>query len=343
MIEKRWEKSTTMETIDDFNSFTIKQFTPGKDKFYINDRPTLYHYTSADSFYKIFKNSNAGCFIRFTDVRFLNDKTETQIVVERLREFINDREMKYRYCKEVVNNFLLRKCSAEEHETLSMNSLNISNHTDLKFVEKRSFVFCMSENGDSLHMWNYYIHNNDYQGYNIGFDLMKFIKAYDKTKESNIYDPIMFFWGPVLYEKESQFKELEKLCDKIEATKKDGMIFSLSQLYRYIRSYGMFFKDESFSDEKEYRILISLSEHLTNRDRSNYTNQFNQKIKLDFYERRGTIVPCLMVPIDISAIQRVTIAPTMEKELVLLGVKEYLEVNGIDVPNIMSSKIPIRY
>ena len=114
-------------------------------------------------------------------------------------------------------------------------------------------------------------------------------------------------------------------------------------LHRYICSYGMFFKDKSFSDEKEYRVLIEISESRVNNDRKNYANKFNQKIRLDFYERNGMIVPCLMVPFDTSAVKRITMAPIMEKGIAQSGVEEFLKVNNFENVEVKPSEIPIRY
>ena len=49
----------------------------------------------------------------------------------------------------------------------------------------RYYVFCTSTKVDSLNMWNYYLKNGKYQGYNIGISLEKmlhYIESLDLKK-----------------------------------------------------------------------------------------------------------------------------------------------------------------
>lgn len=327
-----------------FNSFMIKCFQPEEEKFKPTTELVRYHYTSANALLKILTPSDGSAFVRFTDVRYLNDKSEMLFFIKRLLEFVRDNSEKYPYCKQIITSLLLKHHTEQEYIELSVTSVDFASPDSIELSASRNFVFCTSKEKDSLHMWNYYIHNNNYQGYNIGFDIYKFIKSFDVANKGDALDPIFFYYGEVIYNKEQQLKAIKTICDKIEAEKsKNFPEKSMVDLHRYICSYGMFFKDKSFSDEKEYRVLIEISESRVNNDRKNYANKFNQKIRLDFYERNGMIVPCLMVPFDTSAVKRITMAPIMEKGIAQSGVEEFLKVNNFENVEVKPSEIPIRY
>lgn len=115
------------------------------------------------------------------------------------------------------------------------------------------------------------------------------------------------------------------------------------QLYSYIYSYGVFFKDKAFKEEEEYRVVIDLSESRVNADRINYVNKNNRNIKLDFYGRNGILVPCLAVPFELNAIKKVTMTPMMEYDIAKASIEEFLHINGYENVDVKESEIPIRY
>lgn len=55
-----------------FNSIFIREFRPG-EKFESDEVKNVYHYASMETFLSIIKNQS----IRFSDVRYMNDKSET--------------------------------------------------------------------------------------------------------------------------------------------------------------------------------------------------------------------------------------------------------------------------
>ena len=85
----------------------------------------------------------------------------------------------------------------------------------IPYMEQRHFVFCMSAKQDSLNMWNYYVNNGNYQGYNIGFSVNKFLKTFDINVDKFI-DPFIVYYGDVLYKEAEQYKEIKSFFDLIE-------------------------------------------------------------------------------------------------------------------------------
>ena len=64
-------------------------------------------------------------------------------------------------------------------------------------------------------MWNYYVNNGSYQGYNIGLRISDLLQAFDVPSESRA-DAFTVYYGNVLYEKNVQFAEIKRLADSIE-------------------------------------------------------------------------------------------------------------------------------
>ena len=153
----------------------------------------------------------------------------------------------------------------------------------------------------------------------------------------------------MLYKPKKQENEIKELCKKIEEfgemAKENpfrleiGMMF----LWSYIECYGLFFKDESFSDENEYRIVIQFEEALAGCSVSSYFNSNNRQIEYTFFDRNGLLVPCLSVPLSKNAVRQITMAPMMESHIASLSMQEFLTSNGYSNIEIKPSSIPIRY
>ena len=205
-------------------------------------------------------------------------------------------------------------------------------------------------------MWNYYIHNGNYQGYNIGIHVNDFLKTF-ANDSSDKSDPIRFYCGDVLYKKADQEKEIEVLCNAIETfgektkpfpDEKNGRFPSNTQLamaylWQYIQCCGLFYKDESFADEKEYRIVIQFDRYIANQKVSSFFNSKNTSIKFDFFDRNGVLVPYLSVPLAKEAVKQITMAPTMESRIASISMKEFLESNEYSIVDVKQSTIPIRF
>ena len=62
----------------------------------------------------------------------------------------------------------------------------VKNGIKYHYNNDRAFVFCTSIDGDSLSMWNYYVNNGFYQGYNIGFNMQKLLKSFDTEDKRHL-------------------------------------------------------------------------------------------------------------------------------------------------------------
>ena len=84
-------------------------------------------------------------------------------------------------CCECVNE-LLKENNYNDLESLDVSKIKYTYNIagkEANSKEKRIFIFCTSADNDSLNMWNYYVNNGKYQGYNIGVNINKFLKFAD--------------------------------------------------------------------------------------------------------------------------------------------------------------------
>ena len=342
----------------EYSQFYIRSFSVDKkDNFNLH---TKYHYTSPDAFLSILKDRK----IRFTDARFLNDKTEIKYFISVLIDFLNQNKSSFPLCLECVSE-LLKENSFNDLEDLDVSKIKYNykiaeKENDGK--EKRIFIFCTSADNDSLNMWNYYVKNGKYQGYNIGININKFLKVFEKISVNNIKD-FQVYYGNVLYKEKEQFKEIsaylkyvENLIDshlnltgqQMSTNKNRSNYINIGKMmiYQYIESRAAFYKHSKFADEREFRIVIEISEDCVPKNAQEAISFFgpeNGNMYEGFCAKNGLIVPFIQVEIPKNAIKQVTVSPIMEFEIADKGIKELLLCNGIDDVEILHSEIPIRF
>ena len=310
-----------------------------------------YHYTSSHAMLSILNAQDKGCgSIRFTDSHYMNDRSEHMFFIKRLLEFLDKNSGKYPYCQQVINEFLLKKYSVEDFLSLrvsdfgdllreNVESFNLKQDKEssdfsnyISRVKSRHFLFCLCRDDDSLHMWNYYLHNGNYQGYNIGIKPLDLLQSL-RLPETGEFDPFLFYYGDVLYTKEQQEKQIKALCNTIESVQTNQSIsidpiqVGMMILWGYIQCFGLFFKDEKFIDEKEYRIVIECHEINQEHDLFTYLRSDKRNIRYTFYERNGILVPCLEIPLAKEAVKQITMAPILESKIAASSIRDFLSWN----------------
>lgn len=184
-----------------FNSIFIREFRPG-GIFESDEVKNVYHYASMETFLSIIKNQS----IRFSDVRFMNDKSESIFFVKRLLEFQDEYTNTYPLFSEVINE-LLKGNDYDAIKKLSVTNIKYCDFPNIRRPEQRNFIFCTSINPDSLNMWNYYASGGTYTGCSIGLSVDSLLKTFD-TPVPNTSDPFSVYYGKVLYAKNDNLKQL---------------------------------------------------------------------------------------------------------------------------------------
>lgn len=334
-----------------FNSFLIKSFSPGLQNSFVGKEGVVYHYTSPEAFLSIIQNKT----LRFTDIRYLNDRSEGIYFVKLLLDFMDRHKSKYPHFNEIVNR-LLKKNDLNKIRNLETTNIDFNDISGMPYKPERVFVFCTCLEADSLNMWNYYVNNGAYQGYNIGFRVSELLKAFDTPKENQL-DSFMVYYGKVLYSEKEHYAEIERLAEGMEK----GIIFSSSdgngvteralkyaqlRLRSYIESHGAFYKHPKFKSEEEFRIIIEIADDRiprTDEDGKKYFGEYNRRIKQGFCSKQGLIVPFLTVAFPPEAIYRVTAAPMIEFDIAKNSVRELLNTTKIKGVKIYKSIVPVRF
>lgn len=342
-----------IDSVFSFNSPFIKSFSPSNEKNLnvSNDSIITYHYTSPEACLAIIQNQS----LRFTDIRYLNDKTEGIYFVKVLLDFLEKNKGRFPYVENAINE-LLGGNDYNKIKNLEVLDITYSSIPQMPYNPPRSFVFCTSTSADSLNMWNYYVNNGLYQGYNIGFKIEELLKTFD-TPNPKTNDAFTVYYGKVLYSEKSQFEEidtvltgLENGINRIGLESEHALLRAISYAKLWIRNYidsrGIFFKHPKFQSENEYRIIIEIADNRIPRkagDADKYFGEHNKKIIEEFTTKRGLIVPYLKIAFSNKSISRITVAPMVEFEIAKLSIKDVLKISEIENVKVIKSSVPVRF
>ncbi|MEC5229996.1 DUF2971 domain-containing protein [Bacillus inaquosorum] len=271
---------------------------------------TLYHYTNIHGLDGILDKKEF--WVSHSD--FLNDKTELK------------------YTLEISKTLLQDKLKDNELKDSILDEFNIA----LELMNNYStYILSLSNNGDSNLLWSNYS-NND--GYNIAFSFPDIIEDFKyKQKYGNYY----LYHSSVIYEKEHHIKAISEVIDYfIELAEKyvisdsynDKFITGITNIVRTIQLFSIFFKDNCFSQEEEYRIAI--------------VPYYRKKIQYDCRISNGTFIPFIKLGFYKDRVKGITIGPKNNMDITLEGLVQFLNLHGynhISKDSIRNSCIPYRY
>lgn len=306
----------------------------------------VYHYTGPDAFLSIIQHQT----VRFTDIRYLNDRAEGIYFVKLLLDFLDKNVGKYPYFEEAVNE-LLKDNDRAKIQKLEVTEVHFREIPRMPYKAERVFVFCACAEPDLLNMWNYYVNNGAYQGYNIGLRVKDFLKTFD-TPDQNIIDAFQVYYGNVIYDERYQMREIRMLAEGIEKgiqispDKKRAVKYAQLTLRAYINAQGAFYKHPKFKAEKEFRIIVEISDGRIPHSREeaeHFEGINNKKLVEGFCTKRGLVVPFITVTLPPKAVSRVTVAPMVEFDIAKLSIQELFDIKGLERPPVYKSNIPIRF
>ena len=323
------------------NSLLINRFKPGVEDSVKDEDGLMFHYTSPDGLLSIIANNE----VYFTDIRFLNDKSEDIYLVKLILDIFEKNKKDYPYVSDVIYKLF------KNHQTNDLRNLKIINidyYTPLKFTPRRKFVFCTTTDADLLNMWNYYVHEGKYQGYNIGFNVEKLLKSLDSDTSKSI-DPFSVVYGNFLYDSRKQKEEILHLFNRMEdninkaSDKSKEIDYYVMDLRSYIDSYGAFYKNPSFAQEKEFRFCIEIDDDRLNQKKSHYSGTTNKKMNCRYRVSYGLIVPYIAVKFNKDAVSTIHMSPMIEYQIAKESIREVLEDYHYERVRVWKSKIPIRF
>ena len=274
----------------------------------------MYHYTSADGLMGIIGKEHVK--LRFTKYSVLNDTQEGKILKDRYIAVCNELSEKGIIDNEVKEAFM------EAIENPIQNYTHTLKDEKGTIIEKGNyniedmFICSFSRKQDSLSMWNYYVKNGGYQGYNIKIrcPIQKDIRAFRvEYSDENL--------------KEVMTRCAERINERRETEKQYRSL--LNMLRHYLGFCRLIHKSEYFEHEEEVRLIL--------------TAEDAEKRKCKFREKNGVLMPYIERDFDKEILQKITVGPLIEREVAKENLELYLENNEYENVEIDYSKAPIRY
>lgn len=306
-----------------------------------NKATEICHYCTVDTLYSILKNE---C-LRFTDVRFLNDSTEFTEAISLIKLVLNTENYTQGF-----RNFILESDIIKELEEYRQSYTGISPKThEYSELAYRTYTCSFSTNSDSLNMWNYYATTST--GINLVFDfawnMFKNSKKTDVNTMNKLENNIVIYRGLILYTLEDKKKCITKLLNELSIvyeevkseldTYKNLMLLAFKEAVNHMRC---FFKNDHFSGEEEYRVVLKIPEVFLMEEE--YENCWDIK-ENGFFRRENILIPYIDYKFQQSSIKRITINPYNKgNSMFELGIKELLWTYQLQNVKIVSSNIPIR-
>ncbi|ROR29185.1 DUF2971 family protein [Mobilisporobacter senegalensis] len=319
----------------------IRSFYPEKDSLNKGRSTVTYHYTSPTGVKAILGSHS----IRFTDCQFLNDKSEYIHIHKPLMRALEEIQ------EDLFDNSIpemIRSMFNDNYETellVIVPRSDIDPKLKFRYIKQRYYIFCTSQQRDDLNMWNYYVKGGNYQGYNLGIAVNSILKSFSALKNENIE----LLYGNVLYNESEQIRYIKEgilnidhsLRDELEGIDKiqwgDNIYDNAKgEILDFLEGARLFFKDQAFEGEKEFRFIIKLPIEYAKRDHS--------VLSVGYDVKGGIIVPHCTLNIEKASFKSVTLSPMLDKKLAEQGLNRFLTDYGYENRiDINQSDIPIRY
>lgn len=298
---------------------------------------SVFHYTSTEALVSILTGSSENIQLRFTRINCLNDYSEGSEAITYYKE----------QCNAMYNEGKIDKTFYEEMQDMAPSTyaaFGISGYDDLYACDHDVYVCCFSKNYDSLPMWNYYLRNNRYNGFNIGIDLSYF--------NNLVIDNARFFIVSVIYDDQQKQEFTRKYIQEAYENYliDDG---NLGWNFRFITSTlttaQYMFKNKHSKHEEEIRVLMYIPKSTDPMIQAPLMSNDN----IAFMSRDGLLIPYKTINIPKNTLTQVTVGPlprlnsTPEKEMAIeiKMLKELLLRNGYstDIVKVINSSVPARY
>lgn len=202
-----------------------------------------------------------------------------------------------------------------------------------EFKRHDIFVLSFSLDADAITLWSEF---GDETGYNLAFNGTELLDQILKRQK-------IYCHGRVIYSHARQMNLMRILFEEAIPSR-TGCTFEeimeqeihtghtaafaayCRKLHNALSIYAMFFKQEEFLAEKEYRIVFRIKNE----------NQIHYRVK------EGFLLPYIEVQTDRLPLCQITVAPQNHVDLAERGMEQYSRSLGYDVPVVLS-RLKLRY
>jgi hypothetical protein len=267
----------------------------------------LYHYTNLEGLFGIIESNGFWA----THIKYLNDS----------KEFLHGLEL----CHEVIDSF--QELTSEQEQFFQ------SLKGKLEEEDEDHFVISLCPNGDLLSQWRGY--SGGQYGVSLGFDIKKLTRY--TTPRDNEY----IFPQKVIYNREEQKEIILSILNiglKYIESKGLDLYFLPREIARVMKYFIILFKDASFQEENEWRIVT------TNFRDSEGTHSVNFRV------RKNVILPFVKLRFREAMkeeqvnlpIQNIIVGPSESSEFTIESIQYYLKERNYLGTTITPSAIPFR-
>ena len=283
-------------------------------------RGSLSHYTTPNAVYNILSNEK----LWFTDYRYLNDSSEGEFIWDILDKIFE----RNHYEKKFIDSI---------KELKNEQAIRVNEIGGGFSCEKYIYYICsFSKNNDSLSLWNYYARTTDSSGYNLVFNKAKLVNTVVEKNRLEKHDCALM---KVLYRGSEQVKCLTPIIDFFYNTwlsfRPTKRALLMIELYYLIQKLALGFKHKAYEDEKEVRLVLTLTEE----DNQKF---YDEKL-IEMRVKGNYFIPYLSLSIDRSALDKIVASPYIKDKTALESLK--LLTQKLELPNrdIILSEIPARF
>lgn len=284
------------------------------------ERGSLSHYTTPSAVYSILSQEE----LWFTDYRFLNDFSEGEIIWDVVESILNENQ----YEKKFIDS--IKEVRTEQ--TIRVNEIR-GGFSCEKYIY---YVCSFSKNNDSLPLWNYYARTAETSGYNLVFNKSKLVNS---IVEKNLLQKSDYALMKVLYREGEQKKCLKPIIDffyniwvEYSPTKRALLII---EMYYLIQKLAIGFKHKAYEDEKEVRLVLTLTEE--------YNQKFYDENLISMRVKGNYFIPYLSLEIDKNALNKIVASPYIKDQAALDSLKLFLCELSLSNRDIFTSEIPVRF
>ncbi|HYE10445.1 MAG TPA: DUF2971 domain-containing protein [Patescibacteria group bacterium] len=301
----------------------------------------VYHYTSPEGVYSILTDKA----LWFTDCQYLNDKNEFLYIREPFTEAYKKVCIERGDPLENIDNFVNSMCLSPYEGYDWSRFFGAGKQKWRGFPPKyRYYILCASCDYDTVNMWNYYVKNGLFCGYNLGLDTAVICEWFSQCDN----DQVSLENGEIIYNREQQVEILyNKLIDSLSiydrriAQSPEGIDSFIDEfqddLSDFINQKKLFFKHPAFECEKEYRYILKV--HNDFREEENLETKFR-------VGSSGIITPYIEWKFDDLKpllFKQITLSPMIEEELAKESFKRFLRNDVFQNISIVPSSIKLRY
>lgn len=270
----------------------------------------LYHYCSIDSFFHIINSKS----IWMSNSAQMNDSNEN-IWIEKYFDIIKEYFV------------------APQYKKLLKESLDM-----YKWNSNPPFVFCLSGRKDLLSQWRAY--SQDGMGVSIGFNT-KHLNIQRDTPSPSVYARNTLGLAKVEYLNYSQKDKVLKMCKDIRSkfdtaeSEYDTLMLSV-ELGLSLVNWALVFKNGSFKEEKEYRIIHTPSD--------SYEENLDGLSDLQFRLEHNRIITyhslCFNSKFNSHLINEIVLGPKCKMSID--EIEQFLMHNGLEKTKVIISKSTYR-